>query len=476
MAVTFECRFAIAGSISPDLLPAIPISIPTDEGDRVSVRELFYFASGGVVKLQPDYQKLSEPAYEPQAASVSAGDLHNLLPALTQNPPNCCPLPRLGIILANIYAAKGQVFGVMFDTGAIDSDAPNSAVSCNPRGGCALFLQAIKQQRPDDRDYKNQVAFDLAHELGHIFNLQHVDAPESCFMNVSSLESPPPSAAFKFLSGQRSALAECETDTSITPGGKPFGSGGVGRFDAATRRSRSSALAFKIAMDQREFWTWEPVELELTISVNKTITIPDKLDPGYESFVIWIEEPSGERRRYRPPHYYCAYPAGLKLSPEKRFERDIPIFLEAGGYTFQEPGVHRIWVIFRISITHQIKSNVLEVLVRSRRGLSLRTRNSLDKMRRLQTAASRILFYKSGRSGRRETNALLELVAQHSRTFAGAAAQYALGRLYLDKRRRRPAQGAHWNSRARSYLETAREHPRLSGHKRLKAGELLAIS
>ena len=297
MAVSFECRFSTIGSVPAALRPPIPILVSSETGSADSIRDLFFFASGGVIDLQPNYRFLAD-GYEPVLDSVSAESLHSALSMLTQNPSGSYPVPRLGVLLAPKYAPRDDVFGVMFDTGLVDPDAPARSVSTSPRAGCVIFLQTIRDLRPNSEDYLKQVGFDIAHEVGHMFNLQHVDSNTgTSFLNISPKHAVPQSSAFKFLSFERSILAECGIDRSVTPGGDPFGTGDLGNEDRPDGPSSSKSIRLVLAVDiaQKEFWAWEPVELDINLSVQagrsvQPLRVPDRLDPGYSTFEIWIEE------------------------------------------------------------------------------------------------------------------------------------------------------------------------------------------
>jgi hypothetical protein len=158
------------------------------------------------------------------------------------------------------------------------------------------------------------------------------------------------------------------------------------------------------------------------------LKIPDRLDPGYSTFEIWIEEPSGERRRYRSTKHYCATNTELLIGARDKFQRDISIFAESGSYTFRKAGIHRIWAIFQVSNRRILQSKPIEVMVRSRHLHETRAQRRLDETRRLLTTSVRTLFYRSGFIRPREVAALEELIARHPREHSGAAAQYALGR------------------------------------------------
>ncbi len=115
--------------------------------------------------------------------------------------------------------------------------------------------------------------------------------------------------------------------------------GGGGNTDRPIKPivRRSNQVSMQISVIEPEFWPWEDVQLEIHLSAKRRAGVPHQLDPGYKNFEIWIEQPEGERRRYRSPHYYCAYPKELLVDATNPFTRDISIFLQSGGYTSARP-------------------------------------------------------------------------------------------------------------------------------------------
>jgi hypothetical protein len=472
MPVSFDCRFAVLGQVPAELLPPTPIMAVNFDGNPISLQDLFSTASDGSILLQPNYTFMGKP-YEGNTTSTTAADLHWTLSLLAQNPPNAYPIPHLGVIFTTAYAFE-QVFGLMFDTGVEDPDAQGSAISSKPRQGCALFLQTINSYRKGV-DYRRQVAFDLAHEIGHIFNLQHVvDSDNLCFMNQSYTDAPHPMGAFGFTGDERGSLRNCGVDPSVTPGGLPFGSGGGGNTDRPVKPvvRRSNQVSMQISVIEPEFWPWEDVQLEIRLSAIRSTGVPHQFDPGYKNFEIWIEQPDGERRRYRSPQYYCAYPKKLLVDAANPFSRDISIFLQSGGYTFRTPGVHRIWVDFYPTPKSRVRSNTLEISVRSPDRLSRPAYWDWLQLKQLHRTASRLLFFKGGPFPEKEIDALSQLAERYKDERYGASANYTLGKFYLDQARRFPDEREAKQRKALPFLDAAAGNRRLGEHRQRKAAAL----
>ena len=298
--------------------------------------------------------------------------LHEALKRLTRNR-GPGPVDDIGLVIAREYEGGPDVLGIMFDCGFdFEDEVPGSpAWHRVPREGCAIFLDAIRAIRGDGDVYHDEVTFSAIHELGHVFNGWHLSSPRS-FLVSSSTDDPEPRSAFRFLPVHRKFLSRCVDSPFVHPGGSQFGErGGLGPelWDEPGRDEEeivtcgtSPPLVLEIGMAAREFWRFEPVELDIRLRVAGgaddaggvddargagpapgPIRVPRILDPGYEDFRIWIHEPSGRERLYRSTVRYCwRTPSFIEVAPGRPFERDVTIFGEAGGYTFREPGVYRL--------------------------------------------------------------------------------------------------------------------------------------
>jgi hypothetical protein len=472
---TFELKVACAGNLDAACLPELPIQVPTPDGERLSLDEQFARASDRRIRIHQDAASLGDP-FLPSQESVSAHELQMILRQITGNPAQTVPVPNLGLIFAHSYGPSPDVYGLMFDEGIIDRvGAPvDPDADRTPREGCAVFIGAIFKGKLRGNDYANQVALTCVHELGHVFNLQHVTTP-ACFMNTSKLTAPRPKV-FNFTPEQMAHLARVDSDRRVAPGGDPFGQ--LGLFAGADRPRRrrcvdENCIELRVQISPREFWPWEPVEMDVKLRAPRkkgqpgafeAVHLPNKLDPGYRAFEIWIEEPSGERRRYRAPKHYCAFPSALALAPGDKWSRDISIFSEAGGYTFRTAGIHKIWVRFFPSPSTEMVSNECEVMVKRPLLADRRAQERLDEMERLLRLAQHTLYYRSGVPRRTEILALEELAHRHKGDHVGAAALYALGRFWSSHTRGDLARKA--EPLARKFLARARDHQELSAQRR----------
>jgi hypothetical protein len=310
--------------------------------------------------------------------AVTALDLHVRLAHLVGSPAHG-PVNTIGLLMAHSYKNFESALGVMFDRGVKTPDDPNASSTYTnvPRQGCAIFLGAINSFRTNDIDRELETIFTSMHELGHVFNLPH--SPNLTLMSTSPSGAPLQYPNVHFDPQQCSWLSHCSTSHSVVPGGSPFGAFGpsgpldpFAHFDLprSRRSDRLKKLTLSIVVRPAEFRQWEPVELEVQLSVPNRdrgrYSVPEMLDPAYGCFTIFIEDPRGERRIFQPSIRQCPHGKTMTISAARPYRRDINIGRGDGDYTFKYVGVYRIQVEFRLSAELSLKSNVFEALVYDR--------------------------------------------------------------------------------------------------------------
>lgn len=419
--------------------------------------------------LSMDYSRLDTLA---EPAVVDAFRLHSALRDLTLNLPRLGRVRRIGLLLADTYEDYPPAFGYMFDAGF---DGPGDpSFDAVPREGCALFLDAIRASRRAPADYATESGFTATHELGHVFNLWHVATPS--FMARSRPAGPYGSDAFAFTPAHRTYLSHAESPF-VCPGGSRWGDRGDLHVtdDAPFNRPATSRVRLRISLSQTEGWCFEPLQLSVSVSVSAHVaqaTIPDVIDPGYDDFIVWIDAPDGTRRRYRSPQLYCAIGIRRTIRAGAPFTRDIPIFGQAGGYTFRAAGVHRVQCTLRLPGGRMARSNTVEVLIRP--AVSGGPRD--ERLRALLTAraSAHVLFYKNARRLWATRDTLVEAARRTRGTPTAANIQYALahalrkwacGRSRHTRRR--------YQAQVRRLLDEALDTERLSVSRQRRAMELL---
>ena len=406
--------------------------------------------------------------------------LQRALQRLTLNRPGQRLVNNIGLLFADHLARFPRVLGIMFDPGF---DLPELGTVDNSyhqvaREGCAVFLDAIAQLRGlEGDDYRREAVFTAVHELGHVFNLWHQQNPIS-FMATSHSVKSYPLSAFQFLPEHKFALQNVANE-HIHPGGKPLGTRGMfgptGERNPLNFPKSKEPLSLQIEIQPREFWRFEPVELEVGLyflNMEDSFQVPLELDPGYERFAIWIEEPDGTVRRYRPTRYYCQADEKICVTKNKPYERDISIFGQSAGYTFNVPGPHQLWVSFEILDGTVILSNRLEINIKQ-------AAPHLATYQRIEQAlthrgAARLLFYRGGTTPHGALNVLNDLLTGKMDNCLRASLEYALGRFHANASKRTVGhtQKQHLKISNR-YLRNSLERMSLTSHRRACANEVL---
>lgn len=335
---------------------------------------------------------------------------------------------EVALLFADRLHGHPGVFGMMFDTGGYGREPYDDV----PRQGCAVFLDSIREYRPTETQRSKETFFTAIHELGHVFNLWHVQSPRSFLASSPAGSKAYDSRCHKFLDVHRDFLRRCSSAPEVHPGGSRFGHrGDLGPPSGETTYEveNASSLKLEVRVAEEAFWRFEPVELDVVLSTTRSsgLHVPDLLDPGYEEFVIWIESPDGERRRYRPLRRYCQNVGEKELSRDRPIQRDVSVFEQAGGYTFRMPGEHRIWAELDLGKRRPLRSKAVTVEVEG-------ARSSRD-YRRLADALTdprvrSVLYHRHGPvdSG---TKSRIDSAAGKLPRGRAAALYYALGRARL---------------------------------------------
>lgn len=419
------------GLIRPWDLPHFPLLL-----DGLSITD--YFARGSSdafgaprINLVVDQYSRLNSSILPANAATNTIWLQNSLSKLTQNPLNNHFIQNIGLLFADRYAGHEGVYGYMFDAGFDPQGEPdvNPAFHVLPREGCVVFLDKIRENR-DNSDFANEVMYTAIHELGHVFNLWHVENTLN-FMRTSQANNQayPPDAYF-FLDQHRHRLHNA-LDPYVRPGCRPFtvwGPGGPAANNPYKDVKIEKELDLKIHIQQEEFWFFEPIEMDIELSTSikdKVFEVPDELDPGYERFIIYIARPDGTVTKYKPTKFFCSNTGMLKISSEQCYQRDISIFGQSGGYTFNSGGIYTIECFFKFE-DRWLKSNTIDVEVK----LPMFNSTAYNKTKRLlaDPQAAKLLYYRSGSYSK---HIIEELTIQSKKKRAGhlpANLSYALAR------------------------------------------------
>ena len=280
--------------------------------------------------------------------------------------------------------------------------------------------------------------FNCVHELGHVFNLQHwLDEPN--FLSNSPPKGRLPEEYgnnyLRFIKSHTNLLREEPLPPTTWPGGSNFANTGL-HADADVARAgrrgrRRFGLDLRIGLQRHAIAYFDPIELDVELRVLPGLTrrfrLLDQVDPGYQSFRVWIEEPNRERRLYRCPRQYCRPQRLLTITPTRPFRRDVnSIFGESGGYTFQRAGVHRLWVEFDPASDPPLRSNIVELEIVPIGKIDQAAR----ECRTLFTSrpGKVLLYHRIDNSGGNATREFLAFAEQFPRSPLAAEALYAVAR------------------------------------------------
>lgn len=387
MPTTLECALAFVNdglSQSADLS-----SVP----DIVSAQILA--GSHGDIELSCS-GPIAVPDLLAPGQSATALDLHQRLLEVNQNRDDQ-PLRRICVLYAHNYLGMSNILGIMFDRGFVTDDDPNSAPIYldRPRQGCAVFLGSIAANRGED-ERAAEALFTTVHELGHVFNLQH-DQTTPNFLHSSAAGHAFDDSYYHFTPTEQSQLETCSADASVMPGGSPFGAGAATNITLPKAGRGKVPLELRIDVGRDLFWRYDPIQLEIelrsSIKGAKTI-VPEMVDPSRDGFTLMIENERGERHLYRPTIQSCGLPGAIEVSDRHPYRRDLPLFGQSGGYTFEHAGLHRIWAELAWP-GGRLQSNALELEIRREIDLTVHEK----QYRRLATdrAVASLLFHRQDR-------------------------------------------------------------------------------
>ena len=194
------------------------LGLPDGPGLATLLHDAFDTGSGGAIDLRLDAVLRPVRKAGPDEV-IGLASLNSALEDLLPHPTvRAFDLTEIGLVIADRYRDRDDVFGLMFDLGA---DAASESTSV-PRQGAAIFLDAIRANRSDDEKASREIRCTAAHELGHVFNLWHLESPRG-FMSSCLPESEPWRHPFAFVADHRAYLARCETSLNVHPGGSVWG-------------------------------------------------------------------------------------------------------------------------------------------------------------------------------------------------------------------------------------------------------------
>jgi hypothetical protein len=296
------------------------------------------------------------------------------------------PQWKLYLLIATHFRLYPQqmVTGIMYDSQYRD---PNDLF---PRQGAAAFYSTIKS--PKVWGTLSQAEFDrnflrtCVHELGHAMNLLHSfdkDRPDSAsWMNYPwryphGYKLPPgwngtelfwQQCRFEFDAEELRHLRH-HALMEVIPGGAAFGALG---HDApvptavSTQQIESApvGLYLRTRPERYLFHFAEPVTVEIKLKNQSPapMRVPDMLNPEFGLLELFIRDPRGQVRPYRPLFKLCGEAQTVELAPGDKLYESVFLAFGAGGFYFEEPGEYQLWAVYGAGGL-RLRSNALRIRV-----------------------------------------------------------------------------------------------------------------
>ena len=274
------------------------------------------------------------------------------------------------------------VTGIMYDSEARD---PADAF---PRQGAAIFYSTMKLPEVwgnlPGAEFDRNCLRTCVHELGHALNLLHSfdkDEPDSLsWMNYPwrypyGYRLPPgwdgsndywQKCRFEFDPAELRHLRH-HALMEVIPGGAGFGALGHDVPRATTDDQLLSAplaLYVRTRPERQLFAFAEPVTVELKLKNQGPLParVPDLLNPEFNVTTVFIRDPRGQVRPYRPLFRLCGESRSRELPPDQSIYESVFLTYGAGGFYFQEPGDYQVWAVYEAGGL-RLRSNALRIRV-----------------------------------------------------------------------------------------------------------------
>ena len=277
---------------------------------------------------------------------------------------------------------RNLVTGVMYDSLYRDPDDPY------PRQGAAVFYATMRESWGSlppaqfDRNFLRT----CVHELGHALNLLHSfdkDRPDSLsWMNYPwrypyGYNLPPgwngtqqywQQCRFEFDAEELRHLRH-DALMEVIPGGAAFGAlahdiPAPPPVPQADLKQAPVALYVRTRPERYLFHFAEPIHIELKLKNQSSgpMIVPDMLNPELGLLEIYIRDPRGAVRPYRPLFKLCGEPRTKELPPGEKLFESVFVAYGADGFYFEEPGEYQVWAIYTAGGL-RLRSNALRLRV-----------------------------------------------------------------------------------------------------------------
>jgi len=296
------------------------------------------------------------------------------------------PQWKLYLLIATHFWLYPQslVTGIMYDSQSRDPDDPY------PRQGAAVFYSTMKLAEVwgnlPPAEFDRNFLRTCVHELGHALNLLHSfdkDQPASLsWMNYPwrypyGYNLPPGwdgtqqfwrNCRFEFDLEELRHLRH-HALLEVIPGGAAFGALGhdlPAPAPASLQQLAQAPLALYVRTrpERYLFQFAEPVTVELKLKnqSQSPVIVPNMLNPECGLLQLYLRDPRGQVRLYRPLFKLCGQGQTTELPAGEKLYASVFLAYGADGFYFQEPGEYQIWAVYGAGGV-RLRSNALRIRV-----------------------------------------------------------------------------------------------------------------
>jgi hypothetical protein len=160
-----------------------------------------------------------------------------------------------------------------------------------------------------------------------------------------------------------------EAFMDVIPGGAEFGPSGhdIAAPSMAVPREQQTApvaLYVRTRPERYLFDFTEPVTVELKLKnqTNAPAIVPDMLNPELGMLKLFIRDPRGQVRPFRPLFRLCGEARKIELPPGGKLYESVFVAYGTDGFYFEEPGEYQIWAVYGAGGL-RLGSNILRLRV-----------------------------------------------------------------------------------------------------------------
>jgi len=296
------------------------------------------------------------------------------------------PQWKLYLLIATHFKLYPQylVTGIMYDSQYRD---PNDLF---PRQGAADFYATMQSPKVwgnlPSAEFDRNFLRTCVHELGHALNLLHSfdkDRPDSPSWMNYPWRYPYGYNLPAGWNGTQQFWQQCRFEfdaeelrhlrhhalMEVIPGGAAFGALGHDApvptaISPQQLESAPLALYLRTRPERYLFHFAEPVTVEIKLKNQSPAhtSVPDMLNPEFGLLELFIRDPRGQVRPYRPLFKLCGEARTVELAAGDKLYESVFLAFGAGGFYFEEPGEYQLWAVYGAGGL-RLRSNALRIRV-----------------------------------------------------------------------------------------------------------------